>query len=401
MTADNVSVENDLMASGGIAASSILGKGCDSLNGKSARAVLQVSAASDLGLSAASKGILGAKDHPYHYCPMMIVKCWNVRGLNSPLKQHEVVNLMKKSKVDVCGLLETKLSLSKVLSLQKFRLKKWKFLSNVASSSFARIVVFWNPSSVSVDLVGSSSQGLHVLVKSLVSQVEFHITFVYGLHTIVARRALWDSLRDWCLPSPWMVLGDFNSLLSQDDKLNGTAVSMYETADFNKCCLDLGFYDLSYTGCHFSWSNGSVWSKLDRVLVNPHWSSLHSTAHVHFGNQGAFSDHSPVLVRLDPLVPGQRSFKFFNMWASHSDFLHTVSEGWQNVVMGSPMFSLCKKLKGLKRPLKQLNSLHFSHISERVSRAESDLDVLQSALHLDPSNQQLVQEDKKITHSAY
>lgn len=326
----------------------------------------------------------------------MIVQCWNVRGLNSPLKQHEVVNLMKKSKVDVCGLLESKLSLSKVLSLQKLRLKKWKFLANVASSSSARIVVFWNPSSVSVVLVGSSSQGLHVLVKSLVSQVEFHISFVYGLHTIVARRALWDSLRVWCPPGPWMVLGDFNSLLSQDDKLNGSAVSMYETADFNKCCLDLGLSDLNYTGCHFSWSNGSVWSKLDRVLVNPHWSSLRSTAQVHFGNQGAFSDHSPVLVRLDPLVPGQRSFKFFNMWASHSDFLHTVSESWQNTVMGSPMFSLCKKLKGLKCPLKQLNRLHFSHISERVSRAESDLDMLQSALHSDPSNPQLVQEDKKM-----
>ncbi|KAJ6353313.1 hypothetical protein OIU76_002349 [Salix suchowensis] len=263
---------------------------------------------------------------------MMIVKCWNVRGLNSPLKQHEVVNLMKKSKVDVCGLLETKLSLPKVLSLQKFRLKKWKFISNAASSSSARIVVLWNPSTVSVDMVGSSSQGLHVLVRSLVSQVELHITFVYGLHTIVARRALWDSLRDWCPLSPWMILGDFNSFLSQDDKLNGSAVSMYETADLNKCCLDLGLYDLSYTGCHFSWSNGSVWSKLDRVLVNPHWSSLHSTAHVHFGNQGAFSDHSPVLVRLDPQVPGQRSFKFFNMWASHTDFLHTVSECWQNAV---------------------------------------------------------------------
>ncbi|KAJ6365130.1 hypothetical protein OIU76_029993 [Salix suchowensis] len=239
-----------------------------------------------------------------------------------------MVNLMKKSSVDVCGLLESKLSLSKVMVLQKFRLKKWNFLTNAAQSFMVRIVVFWNPSTVSVDMVSSSSQGLHVCVRSL----------------------------------------GISILLSQDDKLNGSVVSMYETADFNKCCLDLGLYDLNYTGCHFTWSNGSVWSKLDRVLVNPYWSSLHRIAHVHFGNQGAFSDHSPVLVRLEPQALGQRSFKFFNMWASHSDFLHTVSESWQLAVMGSPMFSLCKKLKGLKRPLKLLNRLHFSHISEWVSR---------------------------------
>ena len=327
---------------------------------------------------------------------MMIIKCWNVRGLNSPLKQHEVVNLMKKSSVDVCGLLETKLSLSKVLALQKFRLKQWNFLSNATQSSMARIVIFWNPTTVSVDLVHVSSQGLHVCVRSLVSQICFHITFVYGLHTIAARRSLWDNLCDWSPPGPWLVLGDFNSLLSQADKLHGCDVSQYETADFHKCCLALGLYDLNYTGCHFTWTNGLVWSKLDRVLVNPFWSSLHRVAHVHFGNQGAFSDHSPALVRLDPQVIGQRSFKFFNMWASHTDFLHTVSESWQLEVIGSPMFSLCKKLKGLKRPLKLLDRLHFSHISERVSRAESDLDLLQTALHSDPSNSQLVQEDKKL-----
>ncbi|KAJ6365127.1 hypothetical protein OIU76_029990 [Salix suchowensis] len=239
---------------------------------------------------------------------------------------------MKKSSVDVCGLLETKLSLSKVLTLQKFRLKKWNFLTNAATSSMARIVVFWNPSTVSVDMVSSSSQGLHVLVRCLVSQVEFHITFVYGLHTIVARRSLWDSLCEWCPPGPWMVLGDFNSLLNQDDKLNGNAVSVYESTDFNKCCLALGLYDLNYTGCHYTWTNSSVWSKLDRVLVNPFWSSLHRIAHVHFGNQGAFSDHSPVLIRLDSQAIEHQIFKFFNMWASHTDFLHTVSEGWQQAV---------------------------------------------------------------------
>jgi exonuclease III len=44
----------------------------------------------------------------------MIVYYWNVRGLNSPLKQQDVVGLMKGKKIDVCGLLEIKLSSAKV-----------------------------------------------------------------------------------------------------------------------------------------------------------------------------------------------------------------------------------------------------------------------------------------------
>ncbi|KAJ6291156.1 hypothetical protein OIU76_023250, partial [Salix suchowensis] len=55
--------------------------------------------------------------------------------------------------------------------MQKFRLKNWKFLSNAeVAGSFARVIVFWNPSSVSVDLIASSAQGLHVSICSLVHQ---------------------------------------------------------------------------------------------------------------------------------------------------------------------------------------------------------------------------------------
>jgi len=97
--------------------------------------------------------------------------------------------------------------------------------------------------------------------------------FAYGYNTISARRALWKDLKRWCPSSPWIVLGDFNSILSQDDKHNGEHVSNYEVSDFRECCADLGLADLNATGCHFTWSNGSVWSKIDRVMVNPLWSS--------------------------------------------------------------------------------------------------------------------------------
>ncbi|KAJ6352921.1 hypothetical protein OIU76_002023 [Salix suchowensis] len=227
-----------------------------------------------------------------------------------------------------------------------------------------------------VDLVDCSSQGIHVVLHCLVSHISFHVTFVYGLHTIVARRDLWVSLRRWCPASPWMILGDFNSILSQDDKLNESVVSAYEITDFHKCHLDLGLCDLPYTGCHYTWSNGSIWSKIDRVLVNPLWSSLHQSAHVHFGNQGAFSKHSFATIRLNPQDKGHHSFKFLNMWSTHADFSSTVSAGWNMEISRSAMYAFCKRLKLLKVPLKRLNEQHFSHISERVSRAEMDLDIL-------------------------
>ncbi|KAJ6959613.1 hypothetical protein NC653_037845 [Populus alba x Populus x berolinensis] len=191
------------------------------------------------------------------------------------LKQHEVYNLMRKHKLDVCCLLETKLVSSKVSSMRQFRLKNWKVLSNVAAASTARIVVFWNPETVNIDLLGFSAQGLHT------------------------------------------------------NKHRGEAVSTYETSDFRQCCSDLGLADLNYYGSHFTWSNGNVWSKLDRVLANPLWSLSHTSVHVHFDNLGAFSDHSPATVSFHPQqLMGKKCFKFFNMWTTHSRFLELVAEAW-------------------------------------------------------------------------
>jgi hypothetical protein len=46
------------------------------------------------------------------------------------------------------------------------------------------------------------------------------------------------------------------------------------------------------------------------------------------------------------------------------------------------MFILCRKLKLLKRPLEDLNKLHFSHIFERVSRAEAELENFRQLFRL-------------------
>nr|TKS17481.1 hypothetical protein D5086_0000013050 [Populus alba] len=303
---------------------------------------------------------------------------------------------MQKHRMDVCGLLETKLLPFRVVALHKLRLKHWKYFTNVDTTGTARIVVFYNPTTVKLNLLASSAQSLHFSVTSLISQVNFMLTFVYGFNTIVARRLLWGELRQYSSISPWMVLGDFNSVLSSADKHNGEAVSLYEITDFRACCSDLGLHDVNFTGCHFSWTNGSVWSKLDRVMINPTWSSLHHSTHVHFSPPGAFTDHSPAAVRLGPLEQGRRCFKFFDMWASHADFTSLVSSHWPSHVYGTPMYILCRRLKLLKVHLKELNRLHFSHISERVARLESDLEQHQYALHQDMDNQLLHAHDSLL-----
>ncbi|GFS34500.1 hypothetical protein Acr_00g0034240 [Actinidia rufa] len=86
---------------------------------------------------------------------------------------------------------------------------------------------------------------------------------------------------------------DFNNVLDSDGNANGLPVTMYEIRDFKNCCYDIGISDLrSIGGIHTS-SNNSVWSKLDRAMVNNKWIRDGLIAHVNFDLPRKFSDHSP------------------------------------------------------------------------------------------------------------
>jgi len=125
----------------------------------------------------------------------MIICSWNIRGLNNPLKQHEVVGLMKKYIMDIYGLLETKLLPSRVATLHKFLLRDWKYLSNADVASTARIVVFWNPCTVSGDLLASSTQALHLSVHNSCGVLEATSDNPWSASFMVETRTVSDRLR--------------------------------------------------------------------------------------------------------------------------------------------------------------------------------------------------------------
>jgi predicted metal-dependent enzyme (double-stranded beta helix superfamily) len=49
----------------------------------------------------------------------------------------------------------------------------------------------WNPSTISIEVINLSAQGIHVVINNMVTRYCFTATFVYGYNIISARRALW------------------------------------------------------------------------------------------------------------------------------------------------------------------------------------------------------------------
>ncbi|KAK4416778.1 hypothetical protein Salat_2503300 [Sesamum alatum] len=170
---------------------------------------------------------------------------------------------------------------------------------------------------------------------------------------------MWEKLLELgqLLNMPWLILGDFNYVKSSEEKQLGVAPTWYELKDFVDCCLALGLHDAPTTSCYYTWSSNNdsnpVWCKLDRVLLNNEWLEAGVHYDAHFSPPRCLSDHSPSIVSLfDPFAPKPKPFRFFNMWVDHPDFLATVESHWNMNVEGTAQFSLCRKLKALKGPLK-------------------------------------------------
>jgi hypothetical protein len=114
--------------------------------------------------------------------------------------------------------------------------------------------------------------------------------------------------------------------------------------------------DLPLAGGQSTWSNSTSWSRLDRFLVSPEW-EIHYPGLFQKKLLRLCSDHALILLDCGCLVGGKRPFKFENMWLKEEGFVERVRRWWGSYSFsGNSSFILAKKLKALKRDIKNWNS---------------------------------------------
>lgn len=91
----------------------------------------------------------------------MNIACWNVRGLNKPLRQREVVRFLRSNNVALVGLLGTRVKQNKAGNARKLFGPTWQFADNYSSAINGRIWVGWDVSRVSFQPISDTDQVLH------------------------------------------------------------------------------------------------------------------------------------------------------------------------------------------------------------------------------------------------
>ncbi|XP_074265880.1 uncharacterized protein LOC141588331 [Silene latifolia] len=307
--------------------------------------------------------------------------------------------------IGLFGLLETKVKPLSLNSVRNNLCSSWCLTTNTQCHKGGRVWLLWNPAMFRVHILEYNAQFIHLQATDMGTNTHFHLTMVYAFNGLHERKELWSKLSQFkdYIQGAWAICGDFNTVLSPNERLGG-ASSEEEITDFKNCIDDCEVMDCPATGSLFTWCNKHepatrVYSRLDRVLVNQKWLQDYPQAYAFFYCEGIFN-HCPCVVQ-SKLVGGKkkRSFKYFNMWSKSVDFQKCVKTVWDQNWPGTKMYKLVCKLKHLKGPLKNLNKNDFVDVENNYARAQMYLEKVQLSLRTDPLNPDLIVQEREAASS--
>ncbi|XP_074291836.1 uncharacterized protein LOC141618644 [Silene latifolia] len=331
----------------------------------------------------------------------MIISSWNIRGLNKLVKQMEVNKFLTQNKLDILGILETRVKENKSQRIPRNKFRDYSSFCNYSKHYNGRIWLVWNSSTTRVTMLQVHAQVLHFHVHHLATGRAFYLSVVYGSNCPVKRASLWDSLTAMAPQAgPWVVMGDFNIVRYSHEKIGNLPAHLPDMLDFNNCLSSCGFDDMQGTGNDFTWFNKQdpstrVYSKLDRILVNGDWLLTFTQTAAQFLPPGV-SDHCPALLTFPGDPAPKKQFKFLDYWIDHPDF-NQVAAAWSSRVTGNSMFRFMAKLKNTRAYLKQLHAVHFSNINDRIDKVRAELNQCFNDLQLNPLSEELIIKEKELS----
>ncbi|XP_060212210.1 uncharacterized protein LOC132639819 [Lycium barbarum] len=289
------------------------------------------------------------------------------QGLNQPFKQKELRSFLLKHRIDLLGCLETKIKQRKVEKFRRFFGENWTWYVDYSLEPNGRIWLGWKHSNVKVTVVLARAQLIHCYVEDKGSSFATYVTFVYGYNTNTERKEIWNTLRhiNHIIAEPWLLLGDFNTCLSVEDRINGTPVHHQEIQDFIGCVENIGLGQMTRRGCEFIWCN-------KRML----W---HANLEALIGLPECL-DHSLILVNTSVAhQPSTNPFRLLNVLLKQEEFKAQVEQIWEVQVQGFYMYKVWRKLQLLGAQCKQLNRT-MNSLETKLYSLKGELQEVQEKL---------------------
>ncbi|XP_020699439.1 uncharacterized protein LOC110111775 [Dendrobium catenatum] len=199
----------------------------------------------------------------------------------------------------------------------------WDFFHQPAVGTAGGIMIMWDSNLASFTVIEHTSQVVFGALTTPNKGLR-HVAMVYGHKDFQVRRDLWNCLdKVMMIDVPTIVGGDFNCLLTTEDKRGGKRFKMTKgTEEMKSFMVNQDLHDLSIVGPKYTWCNNKhritrIWERLDRCLLNSPAIQLVPSAYAKHLPRIA-SDYCPVAFKLeDTMHSHPKTFRFEDTWRSY------------------------------------------------------------------------------------
>ncbi|OMO96399.1 reverse transcriptase [Corchorus capsularis] len=219
-------------------------------------------------------------------------------------------------------------------------------LSQLVKCRAGGLALLWQDPSL-INIVSFSSSHIDANVRSSTNR-EWRLTGFYGRPETSRRHESWDLLRQLSEQStlPWMCVGDFNEILTNDEKIGGPPRSQRQMEMFRATVEFCEFRDLPIKGPLMTWS---------RLMSSE-------------------SDHLPLHIEiLDKPWVGihyNHRFRFERMWLTH-DGVQTIINGSWNV---QQEMSIQQRIASCAQSLQHWDKTVFGNVRYSIRKKKRDLE---------------------------
>ncbi|XP_026433532.1 uncharacterized protein LOC113330952 [Papaver somniferum] len=174
----------------------------------------------------------------------MRVLYWNINGVAKVEAGQKLRELVHDLKPEILCVAEPKIKFSdKVICKLNLTGFMRKAVHNSSMHNIGNLWILWSANIEEPVVVNMTRQAITVRTEGVL------ISFVHASYIQVFRRRLWSQLSAVDTTTPWLIMGDFNCVLRQDEKKGSR---------------------------EFTWTNGQsgvsrILSKLDRAIINEPW----------------------------------------------------------------------------------------------------------------------------------
>lgn len=233
--------------------------------------------------------------------------------------------MVRDNRPDIVLIQETKMSKEKVENIKFF--KDNYIIEGSSEGSLGGIATFWNGNSIEGEVISQDNNMTSIRFHHLKDNTSWVLTNIYAPNTKNERKKFWlkiDQAISLFEKESWIVLGDFNTHLKEDEKIGGSQPNLDNSLDLMNFITRQALIDIDLQGISYTWTNRReckdlIQVRLDRALITNDWYQNYYCSLTAFVRAG--SNHYPLSFIANPISRKRNfPFRFEKMWTLHPEF---------------------------------------------------------------------------------